>query len=144
MASLTRQVADCRTRIVKSSGPKDRACTLPTSGERRNAACNRKRVHDERRQGPDHLHAGGALGNQAMNDPILDEIRRIRDAHAAKFNYDLDAIFLDIKEQERKSGLKFVEGVARQPDPSTPPTGIAAPVALDSPLAEAPPTVEPH
>jgi hypothetical protein len=43
-----------------------------------------------------------------MNDPIVDEVRRIRDAHAAKFNYDLDAIFQDIKEQEKKSGLKFV------------------------------------
>jgi hypothetical protein len=43
-----------------------------------------------------------------MNDPIVDEVRRVRDAHAAMFNYDLDAIFLDIKEQEKKSGLKFV------------------------------------
>ena len=43
-----------------------------------------------------------------MNDPIVDEVRRVRDAHAAMFNYDLDAIFQDIKEQEKKSGLKFV------------------------------------
>ncbi len=43
-----------------------------------------------------------------MNDTIVDEVRRIRDAHAARFNYDLDAIFLDIKEQEKKSGRKFV------------------------------------
>lgn len=43
-----------------------------------------------------------------MTDPIVDEVRRGRDAHAASFNYDLDAIFLDIKEQERASGLEFV------------------------------------
>ena len=43
-----------------------------------------------------------------MNDPIVDEVRRIRDAHAAKFNYDLRAIFQDIKEQERRSGREFV------------------------------------
>jgi hypothetical protein len=43
-----------------------------------------------------------------MNDPIVDEVRRIRDEHAARFNYDLWAIFRDIKEQERRSGLKFV------------------------------------
>ncbi len=43
-----------------------------------------------------------------MNDPIVDEVRRVRHAHAAKFNYDLDAIFRDIKEQEKKSGRKFV------------------------------------
>ena len=41
-------------------------------------------------------------------DPIVDEIRRIRDEHAARFNYDLDAIYQDIKEQEKRSGLKFV------------------------------------
>jgi hypothetical protein len=51
-----------------------------------------------------------------MNDPIVDEIRRIRDAHAAKFGYDLDAIFEDIKEQEKKSGLKFVSYAQRRPD----------------------------
>jgi hypothetical protein len=43
-----------------------------------------------------------------MNDPIVDEVRRVRDAHAARFNYDLDAIFRDIKEQEKKSGRTFV------------------------------------
>ena len=43
-----------------------------------------------------------------MNDPIVDEVRRVRDAHAARFNYDLDAIFRDIKEQEKTSGRKFV------------------------------------
>ena len=43
-----------------------------------------------------------------MNDPIVDEVRRVRDAHAAMFNYDLDEIFRDIKEQEKLSGLKFV------------------------------------
>ena len=43
-----------------------------------------------------------------MNDPIVDEVRRVRDAHAARFNYDLDAIFRDIKEREQKSGRKFV------------------------------------
>jgi hypothetical protein len=42
-----------------------------------------------------------------MNDPIVDEVRRVREAHAATFNYDLDAIFQDIKEQEQMSGLKF-------------------------------------
>jgi hypothetical protein len=46
----------------------------------------------------------------AMNDsdPIVDEIRRIREAHAARFNYDLQAIFQDIKEQQKRSGRTFV------------------------------------
>jgi hypothetical protein len=55
------------------------------------------------------LTCGSELfGGKAMNNPNVDEVRRVRDAHAAIFNYNLDAIFLDIKEQEKKSGLKFV------------------------------------
>ena len=56
-----------------------------------------------------------------MTDPIVDEVRRARDAHAARFGYDLDAIFRDIKEQERTSGLRFVAGVARPAGPIPPP-----------------------
>ena len=43
-----------------------------------------------------------------MNDPIVDEVRRVRAEHAARFNYDLWAIYRDIKEQQERSGLKFV------------------------------------
>ena len=69
-----------------------------------------------------------------MNDPIVDEIRRIRDAHAAMFNYDLDAIFQDIKEQEKKSGLKFVSYPPRRTEPiqALQPTGAATPVSQES------------
>ena len=42
------------------------------------------------------------------DDPIIAEIRRIREAHAAKFDYDLDAIFEDLKEKERKDPRKKV------------------------------------
>jgi hypothetical protein len=42
------------------------------------------------------------------SDPIVAEVRRIRDAHAAMFNYDPDAIFRDIKAQEKRSGRKYV------------------------------------
>ena len=37
-------------------------------------------------------------------DPIVEEIRRERKAYAAKFNYDLEAIYQDIKRQEQESG----------------------------------------
>jgi hypothetical protein len=43
-----------------------------------------------------------------MNDPIVDEVRRVRKEHAARFNHDLWAIFRDIKEQQQRSGLNFV------------------------------------
>ena len=48
------------------------------------------------------------------------------DEYAARFDYDLDAIFRDIKEQEKISGHVFVSGVARPkvpnqlPAPETP------------------------
>ena len=53
-----------------------------------------------------------------MKESIVDEVRRVRDAHAAMFHYDLDAIFQDIKEQEKKSGLKFVSYPPRRTEPN--------------------------
>jgi hypothetical protein len=45
-----------------------------------------------------------------MNDPIVDEVRRVRGEHAARFNYDLWAIYRDrdIKEHQKRSDLTFV------------------------------------
>lgn len=79
-----------------------------------------------------------------MNDPIVEEVRRVRDAHAARFNYDLDAIFEDIKEQEKKSGYKFVSGAARQAEPnqSLQPTGAAISVASCPTSQQAAPSAE--
>lgn len=79
-----------------------------------------------------------------MNDPIVDEVRRIRDAHAAKFNYDLDAIFRDIKEQEKMSGLKFVSFPPRRTEPNQSPqsTGAAISVSPDSTSPAAAPVAE--
>ena len=79
-----------------------------------------------------------------MNDPIVDEVRRVRAAHAARFNYDLDAIFQDIKKREKESGLVFVQGVALQPAPTKAqqPTGAAISVSQDSKSLEAAPAAE--
>jgi hypothetical protein len=33
-------------------------------------------------------------------DPIVDEVRRIREEHAARFGYDLQKIFADLKRSE--------------------------------------------
>ncbi len=41
-------------------------------------------------------------------DPIVEEVRRIREEHAALFGYDLRAIYDDLKESERKSGRAIV------------------------------------
>jgi hypothetical protein len=50
-------------------------------------------------------------------DPIVAEIRRIREEYAARFNYDLWAMYEDLKEQERKSGRKFVSYPPRRIPP---------------------------
>jgi hypothetical protein len=39
------------------------------------------------------------------NAPIIDEIHKVRDQHAAKFDYDMRRIFDDLKSQENESGL---------------------------------------
>ena len=41
-------------------------------------------------------------------DEIIEEVRKTRDEYAAKFDYDLDAIYKDIKKQEKKSQRKVV------------------------------------
>jgi hypothetical protein len=43
-----------------------------------------------------------------MRDPIVEEVRRARDAHAKQFNYDLDAIVEDLKKREKELGLATV------------------------------------
>ncbi len=35
-------------------------------------------------------------------DPIVEEIHKFREEHAKKFSFDFRAIFLDLKEQEKK------------------------------------------
>ena len=42
------------------------------------------------------------------DDPIVEEVRKAREEHAARFDYDLTRIFQDLKEQEAKSGHKVV------------------------------------
>jgi hypothetical protein len=41
-------------------------------------------------------------------DPIVKEIHKVREEHAAKFNYDIDAMFQDLQEKELQSGMKYV------------------------------------
>jgi hypothetical protein len=41
-------------------------------------------------------------------DPIVEEVRKVRNEHAAKFNYDLKAIYQDLIEQQRLTGHRYV------------------------------------
>jgi hypothetical protein len=42
------------------------------------------------------------------DDPIIDEIRRIRHNHAAAHGFDLDRIIEDLKRREAMQGIKTV------------------------------------
>ena len=54
------------------------------------------------------------------SDPIVDEVRKAREAHAAEFDYDLSAICSDLKKKEKESGHPVV---SRQPRLRLKPTG---------------------
>ena len=47
-------------------------------------------------------------------DPIVDEVRRVREAYAATFNFDLRAIVADLRRQQKDEGRHVV---ARPPKP---------------------------
>lgn len=75
-----------------------------------------------------------------MNDPIVDEVHRIRDEYAARFNYDLWAMFRDLKEKERLSGRTYVSFADERQAALTP----AAPIATtpDATALPTPPTAD--
>lgn len=41
-------------------------------------------------------------------DPIIEELQQIREEYAKQFNYDLRAMFADLKAQEKKSTRQIV------------------------------------
>jgi hypothetical protein len=50
-------------------------------------------------------------------DEIVEETRKAREQYAAEFNYDLEAIYRDLKKQEEQSPEKFVSLPSKQPEP---------------------------
>lgn len=58
-------------------------------------------------------------------DPIIAEVRAIRDEYAARFDYDVGAIFRDIRARQEASDREYVRYPARRvnsgaEDPDTP------------------------
>ncbi len=47
-------------------------------------------------------------------DIIVEDVRKVRDEHAAKFKYDLDAIYQDLKKQQKRGGRKVVSLPAKR------------------------------
>jgi hypothetical protein len=51
-------------------------------------------------------------------DPIVEEVRKIREEHAGRFDFDLARIFEDLKRNERESErevVSFAEGTKPLP-----------------------------
>ena len=49
-------------------------------------------------------------------DPIVEETRKARQEHAARFNYDLADICRDLKEQEAQGGRSVVVLQPKRPE----------------------------
>ena len=59
------------------------------------------------------------MPSMLWQDPIVEEVRAIREAYAARFEYDLQAIYRDLKAQERQHGwqtLSLPPRAAKQVD----------------------------
>ena len=49
-----------------------------------------------------------------QTDPIIAELRAIRKAYAARFDYDVEAMFRDIRARQEASGREYVRLPARR------------------------------
>lgn len=64
---------------------------------------------------PLHPTTTGAKLVGMFDDPIVDEIRRLRDEHAARFNYDLKAIVEDLQKSEAARNWPRADLAPQQP-----------------------------
>ena len=50
-----------------------------------------------------------------LGDPIVEEVRRVRQEYARQFNYDLHAIAADLRKQEQEHPERLVSFPAKPP-----------------------------
>ena len=126
------------------AGARGQAGPARAGGSRERSRCGRPR---HGRRGPKAGRGGGAMKPRVYvetictprrvswsqktmsDDPIVDEIRRVRHAHAAQFDDDLSAIVADIRRLQRE-----------RPEPYQPPafgTGRAATAICTEPTSDA-------
>lgn len=60
-------------------------------------------------------------------DEVLEHVRAVREAHAARFGYDIAAIVDDLRRREQAGGRRVVQ-------PPTPPLEEVDPSSEDAPL----------
>jgi hypothetical protein len=51
----------------------------------------------------------------ALRDPIVEEMRRIKEQHAAKYNYDIDAMVEALRAEQKRTGVKVVSYARKRP-----------------------------
>lgn len=54
-----------------------------------------------------------------QTDPVVEEVRAIREAYAERFGFDLRAICRDLREQERASDRELVSLPPRRTEPES-------------------------
>jgi len=60
---------------------------------------------------------GTAVSDKGPQDEIIAEVRSIRHALAARFNYDLDRLYEDAKRREQESGREKVAAAPKRIQP---------------------------
>lgn len=55
-----------------------------------------------------------------MIDPIIEEIHKVREEYAAKFDYDVDAMFEDLRQKQANSNRDVVSFVVDKEEDLTP------------------------
>ena len=63
----------------------------------------------------DEAGEGNAEAAAMYEDPIVEEVRRYRQARAAKFNYDIDAMVEDARKRQGTGGHKVLQPPKRKP-----------------------------
>ena len=68
------------------------------------------------------------MPEQEWRDPIVEEVRKVRQEHAARFNNDLKAIAEDLRRRQAEGGRKIVSFPPRRitDDQTEPPQEGAA------------------
>ncbi|MYC68129.1 MAG: type II toxin-antitoxin system VapC family toxin [Acidobacteriia bacterium] len=61
-----------------------------------------------------HSGSTGMAMQGTRTDPIIGELHSIRDQHAARFGYDIDAILQDIRTRQETSGREYFRLPARE------------------------------
>ena len=49
------------------------------------------------------------MKTKTWESPIVMEVRKVKERLAAKFNYDVDAMFRDLRERQKTSGQRYVD-----------------------------------